>query len=426
MSSSKLKLQTLKGFRDFFPNEMRVRNFVLAKFKEVFESFGFEPLQTPSLEYAETLLGKYGEEADRLVYGFADRGGRKIAMPYDLTVPTAKVLAIYQNKITLPFKRYQIQRVWRAEKPQKGRYREILQCDVDIFGSKSPLSDAEIIAIIYTILKNLGFKKFTIRLSSREILSQILKEVRRETKNSYNEIKQIQNSVLQSLDKLDKQSKDKVEAELKEKDIKVDIGRLLEKLKDEVKPDSYLEKVIYLAKNLGVDQENLEFVPTLVRGLDYYTGPVFETIVDEPKIGSITGGGRYDNLVAQLGGPDIPAVGTTIGLDRICDVISELGLLKNKVKTSTQILVTIFSPETMEKSVKVVSRLRTVGINAELYPDPEAKLDKQLKYADRKDIPYSIILGPEEIVQNKVMLKNMETSEQQSLPTDKIPAIIAP
>lgn len=412
-----IKPQTLKGFRDFLPAEMRVRNYVLGVFRDVFESFGFEPLETPSLEYASTLMGKYGGEADRLVYSFTDRGDREVAMPYDLTVPTARVLASYQNKIPLPFKRYQIQRVWRAEKPQKGRYREILQCDIDTFGISSPLADAEIVAVTYTILKKLGFGKFTININSRQILSSLLQEMETEVGSRF---KNFEKEFFRIVDKLDKQTKEKVAAEFKEKGFVVDLNLWLDKLEREAKPDRNLEQIIDLAKQLGVNEKNLKFVPTLVRGLDYYTGAIFEATVEEPKIGSITGGGRYDNLVAQLGGPETPAVGTTIGLDRICDAISELGLLEEKLQPPTQVLITIFSPEYQANSLELATKLRAEGIRTETYLDPEAKLDKQLKYADKKGIPLVVILGPEEVEKGVITLRNMETGEQKTGTLDKL------
>ena len=415
MAKSTVTPQTLKGFRDILPEKMRIRNYVLSIFKDVFESFGFEPLETPSLEYATTLLGKYGEEADRLVYRFKDRGGREVAMPYDLTVPVSKVLAMYQNKIPLPFKRYQIQRVWRAEKPQKERYREILQCDVDIFGVASPLADAEIIAVIYNVLGKLGFKKFTTRINSRQALFKMLENADLPEKMWL--------TTLQTLDKIDRKGNASVKNELTEKGLSEEkaagIISYWTALKPQENDESLVEIENYL-KLLGVDQNSYKFDPTLVRGLDYYTGPIFETVVEKPKIGSITGGGRYDRLIAQLGGPETPATGTTIGLDRICDVISELGLLEKELEPAAQALITIFSPELLGESIKLTNQLRAEGVNINLYPDPETRLDKQLKYADRGGIPYAIILGPQEIEKGQATIKNMETGEQLLVPTDNI------
>ncbi|MCG2686444.1 histidine--tRNA ligase, partial [Candidatus Parcubacteria bacterium] len=418
------------GFRDFLPELMRVRSFVLRTLRAVFESFGFEPLETPSLEYSTTLLGKYGAEADKLVYTLQDRGKRDVGLIYDLTVPIARVLATSQNEIKLPFKRYQIQRVWRAEKPQKGRYREILQCDVDTFGVASPLADAEIIAVIYTALKKLGFEKFTINVNSRKTLFNLLK-------SGGLEIKEKQLSILRTIDKQDKKSKEAIEEELRNKGLEKDAAALVLETIKKATPDAELEQVIDLAEHLGVGPEYIKFAPTLVRGLDYYTGPIFETVLEEPKIGSITGGGRYDNLIEQLGGPDTPAVGTSFGLDRICDAITELGLLKERKKPTTQVLVTIWPEEkrrlksattktvgggnsALQCALSLTNRLRAQNIDCEMYLNPSAKLDKQLKYADRKGIPFVVIAGPEEIKAGKLTLKNMATGEQEQLTPEEL------
>lgn len=385
--------QTLKGFRDFLPEKMAIRSRVINTFRKVFESYGFSELVTPTLEYAEVLTGKYGEEAERLMYLFKDQGGRDVGLKYDLTVPLARVMAQYPE-IAKPFKRYQIQPAFRAENTQKGRYREFYQCDVDTVGTSSLYADAEILAVISDSLKALGFKDFTIRVNSRKILAQITDSA----------------TVLQSLDKLDKKTETEVREELEGKGVKrPDIEEIFKKLASVV-IDTDLQQVLDIAKKLGV--ENIKFDPSLVRGLDYYTGTIFETIVTEPKIGSITGGGRYDNLIKSLGGPDLPAVGTTLGLDRICDVIEELNLWPD-LKSPTQVLVTVFSKELFNSSLEIAGELRK-NFNVDLYPD-NAKLDKQLKYAAAKNIPYVVILGPEEVAANLVKIKNMQTGEQKSL-----------
>ncbi len=402
--------QTLKGFRDFLPQNLAIRNYVKSIFVQTFENFGFEPLETPALEYASTLLGKYGQEADKLVYKFTDQGDREIGLRYDLTVPVSKVLAIYQNQIPLPFKRYQIQPVWRAEKPQKGRYREILQCDIDTFGPKSPINDAEIIAVIYQILKQLNFNKYSIRLNSRIVLSQILNQAG---------ISENQQSILQSLDKTQKIGQEGVSTELIQKGLSQSQIDLLYSSIGSAKPDPYLQSVIENLKAFDLPQEVYVFDPTMIRGLDYYTGPIFETYVEKPKIGSITGGGRYDNLIETLGGPPIPAVGTTIGLDRIVDVISELNLLPNIPKTSTKIMVANFGPDTENESLKLASALRGQNITTLLYPNAD-KLSKQFKYASDKSIPFVAVIGPDEASNNLVSLKNMNTGEQKTISTSDL------
>ncbi|MEK7550345.1 MAG: histidine--tRNA ligase [Patescibacteria group bacterium] len=396
------KLQTLKGFRDFLPQKMTIRNEVIKRLRGVFEKYGFEELQTPSLEYQEVLLGKYGEEAEKLMYLFKDQGGRDVGMKYDLTVPLARVASSYPE-LPIPFKRYQIQPVWRAENTQKGRYREFYQCDVDTIGSSSPMVDAEIIAVVDESLRVLGFTNYKIKVNSRDVLFAIMEKASIPKNNWL--------KAIQSIDKLDKKSQDEVKKELIDKKFSArEVKNLFEFLKS-AKPDDFLQKTIDLAKKLGVTK-NLVFDSNLARGLDYYTGPIFESVVNEPKIGSITGGGRYDNLLKTLGAPDLPATGTTIGLDRVCDVIEELNLWPNLSSTSVKTLVTIFSPETFSQSVELAKILREVNINTELYPEDSAKLEKQLKYADKKGIPYVIILGPEELKNKKIQLKNLKTNGQ--------------
>jgi len=399
------KVQTLKGFRDFLPQTMAVRNYVKNLLIETFETFGFEPLETPTLEYSTTLMGKYGTEADKLVYSFTDNGDRQIGLRYDLTVPTAKVLAMYSQTIPMPFKRYQIQPVWRAENTQKGRYREVLQCDIDTFGTNSPIADAEILAVINTVLQKLNFKTFTILINSRIVLNNILKACK---------ITEDKNSILQSLDKFSKIGQDGVTKELIGKNIpKAKITVLFKYIK-QAQPDEYLQNVINQLKILGVSKNNYQFNPTIVRGLDYYTGPIFETVVTKPKIGSITGGGRYDNLIKSLGGPDISAVGTTIGLDRIVDCITELNLLPNLPKTKTKVLFANFGDKTVNQSLKLITELRNNNIASSFYPDND-KLSKQFKYADSLGIPFVAMIGTDESKNNQVTLKNMATGEQKTI-----------
>ena len=397
------KVQTLKGFRDFLPEAMAVRNYVKNLLIDTFETFGFEPIETPTLEYSSVLMGKYGDEGDKLVYSFTDNGDRQIGMRYDLTVPTAKVLAMYSQTIPMPFKRYQIQPVWRAENTQKGRYREVLQCDIDTFGTNSPIADAEILAVINTVLQKLNFKTFTILINSRIVLNNILKACK---------ITEDKNSILQSLDKFSKIGQDGVTKELIGKNIpKAKITVLFKYIK-QAQPDEYLQNVINQLKILGVSKNNYQFDPTIVRGLDYYTGPIFETVVTKPKIGSITGGGRYDNLIKSLGGPDISAVGTTIGLDRIVDCITELNLLPNLPKT--KVLFANFGDKTVNQSLKLITELRNNNIASSFYPDND-KLSKQFKYADSLGIPFVAMIGTDESKNNQVTLKNMATGEQKTI-----------
>lgn len=398
-------MQPLKGFRDFLPQKMAIRSEIIKRLKKVFEKYGFEELQTPTLEYAEVLLGKYGEEAEKLMYIFDDPGGRKVGLRYDLTVPLARVVASYPS-LPIPFKRYQIQPAWRAENTQRGRYREFYQCDIDTIGSSSPIADAEILAIINDSLKAVGFSKYKIRINSREVLFELVK--------SSGIPEELKFKTIQSIDKLDKKTKEEVEKELSERNLsKEQIKSVFENI-EKARPDEYLKQVIDMADSMGV-ADNLVFDPKLARGLDYYTGPIFETYVEEPKVGSLTGGGRYDKLLSSLGGRDLPAVGSTIGLERIVEVAEEMNLIPDIKPTPVKVLVTIFSPDFLLQSVKVASELRQKGINVELYSDENARLDKQMKYADERKIPFVIIMGPEEIATNKATLKNMFDKTQEQI-----------
>lgn len=399
------RLQTLKGFRDLMPEDMAIRNEVIDRLRDVFERYGFAELKTPSLEYQEVLLGKYGEEAEKLMYLFEDPGGRGVGLKYDLTVPLARVVSNYQE-LPKPFKRYQIQPVWRAESPQRGRFREFWQCDVDIVGSSSPIADAEIVAVINDSLVALGFKDYQIKINSRQVLFSLMEKA---------EIPENEwLKAIRILDKLDKKDKAEVEQEFSEKGFSSEqIDSIFSSL-EKAKPDDYLEKVIVSAKKMGV-QDSLIFESSLARGLDYYTGPIFESVVEKPNVGAVTGGGRYDNLLNDLGGPDLPATGTTVGLDRVAEVIKEENLWPELPSIPTKALVTVFSDELIEESLATATALRKEGINTEIYEDEKDKLEKQLKYADKKNIPWVVIIGPEEKESNQIVLKNLKSGEQETL-----------
>lgn len=402
--------RTLAGFRDFLPEEMMIRKKVLSVLSGIFEKYGFSPLENPTLEYQDILLGKSSPEAEKLMYLFKDPGGRDVGMRYELTVSTARVLAQYPQ-LPKPFKRYQIQPVWRADKPQKGRYREITQCDIDIFGTTSPLADAEIMTIIYESLKNLNFKEFTIRINSRQILFEIMEKAGVKPEKYL--------TAIQTLDKLDKKTQDEVEKELSNKDFSTQIiKKIFDSLK-KAEPNQNLKEIFSAMEKLGVPKEYYKFEPFLSRGLDYYTGVVFETSVTQPKVGSVTGGGRYDELVGKFIGLDLPATGTSFGIDRICDVITELNLWPDIEKTTSKVLVTVFNQELLEKSIEITNFLRGKEINTEIYLDASAKLDKQLKYADQKGIPFVVIIGPDEAKNNLVTLKTLVTKVQITATLDE-------
>ena len=397
-------IQTLKGFRDFLPQEKRARDFVVSKVKEIFEQFGFEPLETPTLEYADLLLGKYGTEADKLVFTFEDRGGRKIGLRYDQTVPSARVLAQYQNELPKYFRRYQIQNNFRAEKPQKGRYREFTQCDIDIFGSKDPVADAEIIACTYAAFNNVGYPQIKLAINDRQILFDTLKLFASDTVSAL--------SIIQSVDKLDKLPESTIIAELISKGLNQDTATNAINSIKAASASKNLKEIIQLATSLGVPESDLIFVSTLARGLDYYTGLIFEIQlpIEGFRIGSFGGGGRYDNLIQQIGGPEIPAVGVAFGLDRMVEAAIKLNLIP-QTKGLTQVLVTIFNPDLTSKSLATANTLRHQNIFTEVFPD-QVKIDKQFKYASKKGIPFVLVIGPDEAANNVVTLKNMATGEQ--------------
>ena len=427
----KIKPRIYKGTRDFLPEQMIKRNYVINIIKEIFEEFGFEPLETPTIELWETLSGKYGEEGDRLTYRFIDRGQREVGLRYDLTVPLSRVVAMYPN-IPKPFKRYQIQPVWRADKPQKGRFREFYQCDVDIVGSPSVLADAEIIAVIYHVLQKLQFRKFKIRINSRKILSGIT-----EISGAGNEADL---EVSRAIDKLDKIGLEGVRQELLKRGISPEgTERILDILNISGSNTEKLEQTARLLQSsatgsAGVQEiqelfrflelyeipdEFLMFDLYLARGLDYYTGPIFETVVEEPRIGSITGGGRYDKLIGLFSGQEHPATGSSIGLERIITVMDELNMFPPDLRTPVQVLVTVFDAETLPYSIRIANRLRQAGIRTDLYTG-KAKLRGQFGLANDKGIPLVVIAGPDEQEAQQVNIKDMRRGEQIAVPLEKL------
>lgn len=390
--------QTLKGFRDFLPEQARKRKDLINRFVAIFEQFGFDPLETPALEYGETLMGKYGTEADKLLYLFEDNGGRKVGMRYDQTVPLSRVMAQYQD-LPLPFKRYQIQPVWRAENTQKGRYREFLQCDIDTIGTDSPLADAEIIACMLEIAHGFGLPSPLVSINDRTIFDEL----------------QLTKQEIIIIDKLDKIGVQKVREELR-------ILGTIDKF-DQLEKSGKTERLTKIFGSLEiagfVENSDFRFDPFLARGLDYYTSTIFELTVPAYSAGSLAGGGRYDKLIGSFSGRDLPAVGVAFGFDRMVDALSELNLITEE-KTVTEILVTIFSEESLPDATTMTTTLRNAGLTTELYLESNAKLEKQLKYADKKGIPYVIIQGPDEKNRNVVKLKIMETKQQEELTVEQV------
>lgn len=400
-----IKPQTLKGFKDFLPEDSVKRQFVIDKLGKVFELYGFDLLETPALEYSYILEGKYGDESEKLIYKFKDRGGRSVAMRYDQTVPLARVMAQYVNKLPQPFKRYQIQKVWRAEKPQMGRLREFLQCDVDIVGDASINADLEILSCVNDSLKTLGFKEFTILVNSRKIFEKLGAD------------KKII-SILDKQDKIEKKEMLQLLSQAMGSNKKAEKFYLSIKNMNSVDIPLRLRKILKKRKEL-----NLFFSPFLARGLDYYTDLIFEVRIPKYKGGSVCGGGRYDNLIGMFSNKTIPAVGFSFGFDRLIEAMKQENLLPTS-STNTKILVTVFSSELQNESSKLTNQLRKAAIPTELFLDPKIKLDKQFKYADKKGIPYVIVLGPDEVKTDKVTLKNMKTGEQKTVSLEEVIRII--
>ena len=426
----KIQPRVPRGMRDVLPQKMLQRQFVIAAVEKIFQRFGFEPLQTPVLELSETLMGKYGEDAEKLIYDAKHREGKEyLSLRYDLTVPLTRVVAMYPELVK-PFKRYQIAPVWRAERPQKGRYREFYQCDADIVGSKSMLADAEIVTMIYAVLNELGFKSFVTKINNRKILVGI------------GQFAGVPNELLgglyRAIDKLDKIGNDGVRDELGKNQIPGDVidrimnliaipsgafGELRELLGNIPIAMQGLDELEQLATYLGdadIARENYQFDFAMVRGLAYYTGPIYETVVVEPKIGSLTGGGRYDELIGLFGNQSVPVTGTSFGIERIIDVMDELAMYPASIgKTVTQILVTVFNRDLVGASVRVANELRANGFNTELGLEFDG-LGKQLKYAAAKSIPFAIIIGPDENIAQRATLRDLASGEQTVLAQNEL------
>lgn len=407
----KQQLQTLKGFEDYLGGRSKKRNWAIQKIRSTLEQLGFEPLETPSLEYEELLMGKYGAEAEKLIYSFEDRGGRRIALRYDQTVPTARIASQYRNELVFPYKRYQVQNVWRADKPQKGRSREFLQFDFDIIGAQGGVSDAEILNAVYACYCSVGLNSVQLLVNDREQLNQVLENAGIR--------KNMIMSVIQTIDKLDKKTKEDVIEELVQKGIDRQIATRILATLDESKPSEKLSRIIEISKTLGVPKESIVFQPTLARGLDYYTGIITEAVIPGYVGGSIGAGGRYDTLLRDTVGFDIPATGYSIGFYRMLEILDERNLVPH-FKNSVDVLVAYTSNQTVDKAIRVLSQLRSASIASELYPHEGKKLEQQFKYANAKHIPFVVIIGEEELESNTGKIKKMTTGDQKVVHQDEI------
>lgn len=398
------KIQTLKGFRDFLPAEAQKRQWLRAQMIKVFEAWGYEPLETPTLESYDLFRGEVGED-EKLFYKFKDLGDREVMLRYDQTVPTCRVVGQYSNQLKFPFRRYQIQSNFRAEKPQAGRYREFVQADIDIFGIASPLADAEAIAVSLDLYRSLGFKKVVAVINNRDLMKSIPYEA------------------IVAIDKLKKIGKEGVIADMVAKGIIKEKAQEYFDYVKNIQPDETIKTIFGYLKASGFPDDWYKFEPTLARSFSYSQGPIWEIIIPEYPSGSVGGGERYDGMMKRITGQVIPATGIAFGFDRTLEAAQQLGLVPN-LKTKTQVLVTIFSPDLANKSIELSTKLRMAGVGVELYPETQTKLEKQLRYASQKGIPYVAILGPEEIAKNQVTVKNLSTGEQKCLPVSEIISLI--
>lgn len=423
--------------RDFLPEDVRRREYVIGIVCDVYRRYGFEPLETPALENIETLTGKYGEEGNKLIFKVLRRGEHEssgetdLALRYDLTVPLARVVAEYRGRLPRFFKRYQIQPVWRADRPARGRFREFYQCDVDAIGSRSMVVETELCAAVSDVLTSLGFTDFTIRLNHRRVLSGLLEAagVRAD----------LHGPALIAIDKLDKMGRDGVHAELVERGADADAAsRMLETFDGPMtvargrqivaaSPDAMsgldeVEQILTLSAGTSAAQ-HLRFDPSLARGLSYYTGAIMEVAVPD-LAGSLGGGGRYDGLVGMFLGEDVPACGFSFGLERILVVMAERGMFPPSVeRASADVLVTVFDAQLVPEALKLAAELRAANVRVELYPEPD-KLGKQMKYAASKHILFAAILGGDEIARGEVTIKNLNTGTQEAIARGSVAAEI--
>lgn len=439
-----------QGTRDFGPDVVRKRHYILNTVRSVFELYGFQPLETPAMENLETLMGKYGEEGDKLIFkilnnglsnpkniekakaafenvlqGKNDKNLTERALKYDLTIPFARYVAMNHGQLTFPFKRYQIQPVWRADRPQKGRYREFYQCDADVVGSSSLINEVEFANIYHAVFQKLKIEKYELRINSRKIFTALAEMA--------GGIERMMDITI-AIDKLDKIGMEKVKEELTQRGLNAGQITIIE---------NYLhingsneEKTAQIKKLLGNSEsgkkgiEEIEFVVnassnliidfTLARGLNYYTGIIFEAKAPaEVKMGSIGGGGRYDDLTGLFGVPDVPGVGISFGVDRIYDVMEELNLFPETVEQGTHVLFFNLGAEESKAAYPLLQQLREKGIASEIYHEP-AKFDKQFKYAEKKNIPFAIILGSKELEQKACVVKDLRKGEQKTIPFENL------
>lgn len=432
MSEKRIEPRVLKGFRDYLPATMLVRERLMETARRVFRSYGFSPIDTPALEFAEILLGKGGDESDKQLFRFRDSGDRDVALRFDLTVPLARFAALHAAQLGTPFKRYHLGTVWRGENTQKGRYREFMQCDFDTIGTASPAADLETLLVIHDLLVALGFERFTIRVNNRMVLNGLLAALGLTDKTV---------GVLRSLDKLAKIGVDQVARELVDK-----VGLTMSQAEQVLRiarPDATLDELAAAvtgnelgttgverlrtmfasATAAGIPAERLVLDVSIARGLDYYTGTIFETFLgDLPGIGSICSGGRYDDLAGLFTKEKLPGVGASLGLDRLLAAMEELQLL-GETATPAQVLIAYFDTNHLADYHRLARDLRAQGLGVEVYPEP-VKLGKQLQYADRKGHRYAIIAGSQEFAAGQWQVKNLRAGTASQVATSDLVQVL--
>lgn len=437
MSSSLIQPRTLKGFRDFLPEAMIPRERLMETARRVYRSYGFVPIDTPTLEYAEILCGKGSEETDRQMFRFEDHGGRDVGMRFDLTVPLARFVAQHFSELGMPFKRYHVANVWRGEKPQVGRYREFAQCDFDTIGTKSIASDIETVLVIFDLMRAIGFEKFSIRVNNRKLLTGLLEQI---------DLLDHSTAILRAIDKLPKIGINKVRTEIGEStgagDSQIDEvlqlvepvesnQQLLRKLEslcrnNETASDGLqqLQQMSHSVLAAGIGEQQFKIDTSIARGLDYYTGTIYETFLDDlPGIGSICSGGRYDNLAELFTKQQLPGVGASLGLDRLLAAMQQLKMIPES-RTTAEVLIVNFDRGQLNHYLKLARMLRSAGIATEVFPEPK-KLGQQFKYADRRGFRAAIVAGSDEIASGIVQVKWLADGEQHELPVDLSREVVA-
>ncbi|MBI1341528.1 MAG: histidine--tRNA ligase [Terrimonas sp.] len=452
---AKVNVSIPQGTRDFGPETVRKRNFIFNTIREIFEQYGFQPLETPAMENLDTLMGKYGEEGDKLIFkilnnglndpkniekakkafqnllsGKNDKDLTERALKYDLTIPFARYVAMHHGQLVFPFKRYQMQPVWRADRPQKGRYREFYQCDADIVGSNTLLNERELVHIYHAVFSQLGIHEYALKINSRKILAALAAICGGEEKLT---------DITVAIDKLDKVGPEKVREELSQKGLNEKqlailsgylaisgsnaeiLSGLSALLGQTVAGKEGIQELSYLLDSTKTTPAlRIMIDPTLARGLNYYTGIILEAKAPETvKMGSIGGGGRYDDLTGLFGVPGIPGVGISFGVDRIYDVMEELGLFPETVNVGTRVLFFNLGEAESEMSFNIMQALRYKKIACEIFHET-AKMDKQFKYAEKKNIPYAAIIGARELAEKNITLKNLHTGKQETLTTESL------